>query len=144
MNTVMENPNENDVKRILRECGLPFSDITPGHLKHFFASGDSARLSGIVGLELYQDTALLRSLAVLPGYRNTGLGRRLVAHAERYALAQGVRAIYLLTTTADAFFSRIGYSPVSRDRAPSAIRNTAEFSNLCPSSSVFMVKRLVG
>jgi amino-acid N-acetyltransferase len=140
---MIKRPDETEVMRLLQECHLPFSDIIPEQLEHFFAAGDSSGLSGVVGLELYGDAALLRSLAVSPQHRGTGLGKRLVAHAEQYAFAQGVRANYLLTTTADKFFSRLGYLPVSRSQAPLAIQNTAEFSNLCPSSSIFMVKQLV-
>ena len=143
MNTMIRNPEESHVKRLLQECGLPVSDITSTHLEHFFACGDRSGLFGVVGLELYGDAALLRSLAVSPKHRNTGLGKQLVALAEQYALAQGVRAIYLLTTTADKFFTRLGYSSMSRSQAPSAIQGTVEFSHLCPSSSVFMVKQLV-
>lgn len=140
---MIKNPNRDDVKHLLQVCGLPHSDITPAHLQHFFASGNNSGLFGVVGIEPYGSIALLRSLAVTPKHRNSGLGKQLVAYIEQYALAQGVQVIYLLTTTADKFFSRLGYSPVPRDQAPSVIQDTIEFSNLCPSSSILMVKRLV-
>jgi amino-acid N-acetyltransferase len=50
--------------------------------------------------------------------------------------------LYLLTTTADAFFRRLGYEQTARELAPPAIKATREFSSLCPSSSIFMVKQL--
>jgi amino-acid N-acetyltransferase len=143
MNTVTSNPDKVEVEHLLIECGLPVSDITSDHMEHFFAAGDPSGLTGVVGLEPYGDVALLRSLAVSPKHRGTRLAKQLVAHAEQYALAHRVQAIYLLTTTADKFFSGLGYSSVSRSQAPSAIQSTTEFSSLCPSSSVFMVKRLV-
>jgi amino-acid N-acetyltransferase len=139
---MIQKLDETNVKRILQECHLPVSDITPAHLKDFFASGDSSGLFGVIGLEVYGNVALLRSLAVLVKHRGAGVGKRLVVHAEKHALAQAVRTIYLLTTTADNFFSKLGYSSVSRDQAPSVIRGTAEFSTLCPSTSIFMIKRL--
>ena len=55
---------------------------------------------------------------------------------------KGVRSIYLLTTTAEAFFNRLGYERMGRSRAPSSIKRTREFAGLCPVSSVFMVKAL--
>lgn len=143
MNTVMGNPDKTSVEHLLQECNLPTSDITPQHMEHFFASGDSAGLTGVIGLELYGDVALLRSLAVSPKHRGTGLGKQLVSHAEQHAIAQGVQAIYLLTTTANKFFARLGYSSVSRSQAPPAIQGSTEYSSLCPSSSVFMTKQLV-
>jgi len=65
-----------------------------------------------------------------------------VAQAERFAQSRGVREIYLLTTTAQRFFERLGYARVPREAAPVAIQRTQEFSTLCPSGSAFMVKRL--
>jgi amino-acid N-acetyltransferase len=144
MDTMIQYPDEVDVRLILQECRLPVSDITPAHLKDFFACGDETRLFGVIGLEIYGNVALLRSLAVSPSRRGVGVGERLVLQAEKHALAQAVRTIYLLTTTADRFFSRLGYSSVSRDQAPDEIQGTAEFSTLCPSSSAFMAKRLGG
>ncbi len=55
---------------------------------------------------------------------------------------QGARAIYCLTTTAEAFFRRRGYVDADRDRAPAAVRETREFSAICPASSAFLVKKL--
>ena len=142
MNTMIKNPDESQVQRLLTDCDLPTSDITPAHLEHFFGLEDGSALFGIIGLELYGDVALLRSLAVSPEHRSAGLGKQLVSHAEGYALSQGVQDVYLLTTTADKFFSKLGYSSVPRHQAPAAIQGTAEFSDLCPSSSIFMVKQL--
>jgi len=86
--------------------------------------------------------ALLRSLAVNSKCRGRGCGTALVAQAELFAQSQGVREIYLLTTTAQRFFERLGYARVLREGAPGAIQRTQEFSTLCSSGSAFMVKRL--
>jgi amino-acid N-acetyltransferase len=79
---------------------------------------------------------------VVPGQRRRGIGRELVRRAEAHARGLGVHALYLLTTTADRFFAVSGYRAVSRDSAPATVRGTAEFSALCPSTSVCMMKRL--
>ena len=139
---MITNPDETQVKQILQECDLPISDIGPAYLENFFAMGDDSGLFGVVGLELYGETALLRSLAVLSRHRGRGTGTQLVSQAEQYARAQGVQRVYLLTTTADRFFLKLGYSPISRDQAPATIQSTLEFSNLCPSSSVIMIKAI--
>jgi amino-acid N-acetyltransferase len=54
----------------------------------------------------------------------------------------GVRSIYLLTTTAEVFFKRLGYERIERSRAPPSIERTREFASLCPASSAFMIKQL--
>jgi amino-acid N-acetyltransferase len=111
-------------------------------MEDFFYSGSTAAPEAIVGIELCGPDALLRSLAVEPALRAHGVGSDLVMHAEEYARARGARTIYLLTTTAEAFFRSRGYSLTPRESAPPAIRATSEFSGLCPATSAFLSKRL--
>jgi amino-acid N-acetyltransferase len=122
--------------------GLPCSDLTDAHLEHFFFAGADGLPTGLIGLELYNTDALLRSLVVSRTARNKGAGSSLVQHAERYAYSRGARSIYLLTTTAEAFFKRLGYKQIDRTCAPASIQRTREFASLCPGSSAFMMKTL--
>jgi amino-acid N-acetyltransferase len=140
---IFANPDESAVKQLLSESSLPISDITTQYMQHFFGCGSGPELEGVVGLELFSEVALLRSLAVASSRRGTGVGSRLVAHAERHARDQGVQSLYLLTTTAEQFFLRHGYARIPRDKAPAAIKSTSEFSGICPVSSAFMVKYLL-
>ncbi len=50
-------------------------------------------------------------------------------------------AILLVPAAAD-FFAARGYTVVPRAEVPAAIQSTAQFSGLCPASSVFMAKFL--
>ncbi len=120
------------------------SDISPSRSLQFFGCRADAKLVGVIGLEVGVPDALLRSLAVAPSHRNHGLGRSLVTFAEAQAASLGVESLFLLTATAETYFSKLGYSPASRVEAPSSIKATAQFSELCPASSVFMSKRLRG
>jgi amino-acid N-acetyltransferase len=139
---IYRKPPELRVKHLLAESDLPTRDLSPRHLEHFFACGPLEAPDGVVGLEVYDEVALLRSLAVSAQSRGNGYGKELVAQAEGYAQSLGVREVYLLTTTAAEFFERLGYKRTNRESAPAAIRRTEEFSGLCPSSSAFMVKIL--
>jgi amino-acid N-acetyltransferase len=139
---IFRNPPESQVKSLLTESKLPMSDLSPNSLEHFFGCGAPQMPKGVVGLEIYGPAALLRSLAVATACRGIGCGKALVAEAERYAQSKGVSDLYLLTTTAERFFERLGYRRTVRESAPEAIRNTQEFSALCPSSSAFMTKKL--
>jgi amino-acid N-acetyltransferase len=135
-------PPASAVKAFLKECALPFEDITPRHLRHFLGCRLGSRWIGVVGLELRGNVALLRSLAVRSQYRGRGMGGWLVARAEEYARNLHLNYLYLLTTTAQKFFLRCGYKIIDRATAPASIRATAEFRDLCPASSVCMRKRL--
>jgi amino-acid N-acetyltransferase len=127
---------------VLNGAGLPSVDLTDAHMEHFFYCGPAQAPTGLVGLELFGELALLRSLAVADVTRSRGLGSALLAHAEQHARAAGAREIYLLTTTAEEFFRRRGFSTAARDEAPAAIRQSREFAGLCPASAAFMIKRL--
>jgi amino-acid N-acetyltransferase len=139
---IRERPPHLSVVALLEAEGLPASDLTETHLEHFFFTGSDGAPSALVGLETYGEAALLRSLVVSAAARTQGLGSALVLHAEEYAAAHQVRALYLLTTTAEPYFERRGYRRTDRSQAPPSIKSTREFASLCPSSSAFMIKRL--
>jgi len=139
---IFNHPSEDSVRRLLSASQLDCSDLTAEHLRHFFGSGTKEEPEGIVGLELFGNAGLLRSLAVVSSRQRAGLGSKLVAHAEQYARNHGVRSLYLLTVTAEDFFLHRGYQRCRREDAPSAIKETKEFSEICPVSSAFMVKHL--
>jgi amino-acid N-acetyltransferase len=139
---IRERPPHPSVVTLLEAEGLPASDLTESHLEHFFFTGSDGEPSGLVGLEIYGEAALLRSLVVSTAARTQGLGSALVLHAEEYAASRHVRALYLLTTTAESYFKRRGYRRVDRAQAPSSIQSTRQFVSLCPASSAFMIKRL--
>jgi amino-acid N-acetyltransferase len=130
------------VKQLLAACELPYQDLTPAHLQHFWTLRDGATLAGVVGIELYRNVGLLRSLAVQESLRSKGIGSQLVHKAEEYARLQGVEELYLLTTTRYDYFAKRGYETTNRSSAPGAIQETTEFKSLCPESAVCMVKRL--
>ena len=126
----------------LSAAGLPTADLTEAHLEDFLVAQLDELLVGIVGLERFGHAGLLRSLVVEPGARGNGVGRRLVAALEAHALSLGVSELWLLTIDADAYFSALGYKVQERSMAPQCVRQTAEFSRLCPGDAVLMQKRL--
>ena len=62
--------------------------------------------------------------------------------SEGFTRKHGISSLFLLTTTAESFFRRLGYERVPREDAPPEVQNTSEFSDICPVSSAFMLKRL--
>ena len=139
---ISARPTLQSAVRLLQAAELPTEDLTASHVEHFYFSGPVETPIGLVGLEIFGHVALLRSLVVTPDRRGYGEGQKLLEHAEREAWNKGVRAIYLLTTTAEHFFTRFGYTRTSRDAAPQAIKTTREFAGICPASSAFMAKHL--
>lgn len=131
-----------ELTALLAACDLATSDLVANARVRLYGGRTDGELVGAVGFESVGRVALLRSLAVAPSQRGKGLGQVLVASAEAHAGEQGIDTLYLLTTTAAAFFARLGYSAVERALAPTAIRATSQFAGLCPAAATLMCKRL--
>ena len=125
---------------LLKKNNLPTEDINPG--TQLFVTEENDSVIGTVAVEYNFDVALLRSLSVSEQKRNSGIGQMLVDFIENYVQKQGVRLIYLLTTSAEAFFLKKGYKSIDRNEVPDFIKNTKEFGVICSSSSTLMKKEL--
>ena len=146
MNVKIESFTQNNKKEVLRllsEAELPTEDLTNEKLKNFLvAQRQDNTVIGAIGIELKQDVGLLRSLVVHPHHRKCGLGKLLVNELESFAKEKGVKALYLLTTTAADFFLGLGYCVTLRESVPKNIADTEEFRGICPTSSVCLYKEL--
>ncbi len=127
------------VRALLEAAHLPVADLATAR-PEFFGLRDDAGLVGVIGLERHGKAALLRSLAVRDDQRGRGLGTTLVRELEGRAPDLGVRELWLLTTTAEPFFRQLGYVPAPREAAPVAVRETAEFRGVCPTSAACLTK----
>ncbi|QJW89034.1 GNAT family N-acetyltransferase [Spirosoma taeanense] len=126
---------------LLEAVGLPTEDL-PNNLSGFQLVFAGDRLVGSAGVESYADAGLLRSVAVDPAYRNRQIGQRLIDAIRQQAQQTGLSTLYLITTTADTYFGRLGFTPVERINVPEPIAQTQQFSSLCPSSAVVMKQLL--
>ena len=131
-----------DVVALLDAGKLPRGDVTADLLAHYLVARVGGALVGVIGLEPLGRVGLLRSLAVAGRQRGRGLGIALTHALERRARERGIVDLYLLTTTADGFFAKLGYRRVLRAEAPPEIQGTTEYRELCGESSVLMVRRL--
>jgi N-acetylglutamate synthase-like GNAT family acetyltransferase len=126
----------------LTKAKLPTEDVeAPGRLFWRFETTDDVPV-GFGGLEVHGEDALLRSLVTLPPVRNRGVGAAMVAALEFEARLHGCRSLWLITTVAADFFARLGYARCERAVVPPGIRETAQFSTLCPASADILKKRL--
>ncbi|HVW98136.1 MAG TPA: arsenic resistance N-acetyltransferase ArsN2 [Mucilaginibacter sp.] len=124
---------------LLKTEKLPADDL-PASLENFAAAVEDDALTGVAGLEIYGDYGLLRSLAVDGNFRNQGIAGQLVKHIEAVAQARHLKAIYLLTETAPEYFTRKGYTTITRNDVPADVKRSSEFSHVCPQSAIVMCK----
>jgi len=129
------------VKVLLKNAKLPFEDID-AHYGNFILAKDNKNIIGVIGLENYSSVGLLRSLAVAPDYRNGGLGKMLVNRMITFSRSLCIKELYLLTTTADTFFKKLGFGVIERGNVPDEITLTTEFKSICPVSAICMKREI--
>lgn len=128
------------MQALLLDAGLPVAGLTEQFPSAYVVARTDAALLAVAGLEPYGSAGLLRSLAVAERARSKGLGRRLVEDRLSAAHALGLERVFLLTTTAAAYFERLGFERVRRDTAPAELAASTEFAHACPASAVCMAR----
>lgn len=110
------------------------------HLETFLVAERDQRAVGAIGLEIRGTDALLRSAVVSPDARGCGIGTSLVTAVLDLARREGVNTLYLLTTSAQGYWARQGFTLVSRDAVPDTVKRSEEFIGACPASAAAMVR----
>ena len=87
---------------LLTACGLPASDLNEASLAYFQVVESAGQLVGVAGLDVVPGHGLLRSVAVAPDFRGTGVASRLVKNVEDAACNSALTALYLLAKNAKA------------------------------------------
>lgn len=142
--TIITEANQSEMVEILellKAHHLPTKDIIDSNID-FFVLRIENKLVACGGIEKYGDQGLLRSVAVKEKSRGFGIGNLLVDDVLIKARESGITKLYLLTETAEHFFSRKGFKEITRDEAPEKIKASREFSELCSSTATLMKNSL--
>jgi amino-acid N-acetyltransferase len=129
---------------LLNDVDLP-SEGVKDHISNFLSlrsDDDDPNLEpwGCVGLEIYGDSALLRSMAISPEHQGKGLGTVLTKAIIEDAQEKGIKTLFLLTDTAEDFFRRFGFRVVEREHVPDDVKTSIEFTKLCLEAPAMMLK----
>jgi amino-acid N-acetyltransferase len=130
------------VERLLLDSNLPLDGVSD-NLSTFLVAHDHGGVVGAIGLEKFGPAALLRSAVVSAEHRGSGIGQQLVEQLLHHADKSGIEEIYLLTTTAEKYFPRFGFTPTTRSAVPDTVRTSAEFQGACPDTATVMMRRKV-
>lgn len=106
---------------------------------HYLACWRDGRLIALGGLEIYQQDVLLRSLAVSKDCQGSGMGTHLLTRLLQRSRTLGLHQIFLLTTSAAAFFAGQGFQTIPRSKVPALIAASSQFAGVCPASATCMV-----
>ncbi len=129
MSAGLRRAREEDIPQIealITAEGLPAYGLAE-YLETFFILNEGERAVGCVGLEVYGEAALLRSVVVAPERRGRVDGRRLVEAALAEARERSVRRVYLFTMHADSFFRRLGFREVDLGEFEEAVRASRQY-----------------
>ena len=129
------------VEGLLSANDLPLDGVEE-NLSGFIVAEEAGRVIGAVGLEKFGSIALLRSAVVSNEHRGSGVGRRLVEHILERAEKDGIEELFLLTTTAEDYFPRFGFTRTTRLAVPPAVKGSAEFRGACPDTALVMTRRI--
>ena len=126
------------VHQILERTALPYPDLD-NHLDDLMAMRDAGEVIGCVAVELYDEAALLRSLAIIPERRGEGLGWMLADVALNRARERGVRRVFLTTEHATDFFAeKFGFHPVDRATVDQTVLASSQFKTARASGAITM------
>jgi N-acetylglutamate synthase-like GNAT family acetyltransferase len=123
------------LKALLQSASLPLDGLGDQFPSAYVIASFGETLVGAAGLERYGNSGLLRSLAVAVAARGIGLGRRLVLDRLAAARSSKIERVYLLTTTAAAYFEKLGFLPAVRSEVPEELRASPEFASACPATA---------
>ncbi len=126
---------------LLQSAGLPSDDFTLSECVSVLAE-EGGKVVGHAAVEVHGKTGLLRSVVVDTEFRNYGVAAELVGRVLSEAGDRGVTTVYLLTETAQKYFARHGFVVTDRNEVPTAIEQTSEFKDVCPTSAILMRKNL--
>jgi len=140
---IVESARETDrqaVSELLAACGLPLEGLELGFGRFIVAaeeSGASRAIVGCAGLEVHGAHCILRSLAVHPRARGTGIARELIDEILSRARLSGCTDAWLLTRTVEKLALRRGFSKVARIDVPRELLDTTEFAiDTCATATV--------
>ncbi|HEX9108643.1 MAG TPA: arsenic resistance N-acetyltransferase ArsN2 [Longimicrobiales bacterium] len=128
---------------LLAGAGLPPAGVEQW-LPRFVVAERAGAVVAAAGLEIYGRAALLRSVVVAVEGRGRGLGAALTERIATEAARAGARMLYLLTTTAPAYFPRLGFRTIERAELPEALAASEELKGACPASAIVMARPLSG
>ena len=142
---VLKMAKEDDFQEIiflLKACDLITEDFSPVNIPDFFVIRNQCKsLIATIGLETFSNIGLLRSLAVEMNYRNQGIATILINETEKLASEKNLESLFLLTLSASSYFIKRSYTIVLREIAPVWIKQSKQFLELCPETSVIMQKK---
>jgi amino-acid N-acetyltransferase len=121
------------------------SDLVPVELAanlDRFLVAEQGEIIGVIGSEYAEEAVLIRSVAVRPTVRNSGVASALLQKALVHAKAAGCKVAYLFTNTAAEYFSHRGFQVVPRSKVSTKLLASPAVTVCCCATAVAMRREL--
>lgn len=135
----MQRAKKSDIPEIielLAENDLPIADLTNDI--EFYIEKENGSISAVGGIEPAGNNVILRSVAVAESFKGKGLGSKMTRFLLEKAKTNENNDVFLLTTTTEKYFPKFGFKEIDRESAPEDIKNSSEFTTVCPDTAVLM------
>ncbi len=128
-----------DIKNILSQYILE-TELVDDNIDWFVVAETMGRIVGCACLDSSIGLIELRSIAVLPGWKNKGIGRRLFETIMQRA--KGMTDRIYVRTTARGFFGKMGFEALDNSQKPVLWQECADCDKLDVCMQVPMVLEL--
>ncbi len=128
-----------DIKSILSQYILE-TELVDDNIDQFVVAETGGRIVGCACLDTNMSLVELRSIAVLPGWKNKGIGRRLFETLMQRANAMA--DLIYVRTTARGFFDKMGFRALDNSQKPVIWQECADCDKLDVCMQVPMVLEL--
>jgi len=127
------------IKKVLTQYLLE-TELVNSNIDQFIVAEYNKKIIGCACLDNSSGVLELRSIAVLPGWKNKGVGRRLVNTLR--SRASGMSDLLYVRTTASGFFNKMGFTQLNNSHKPNIWEDCACCDKLKICKQVPMVLEL--
>ncbi|BEV72725.1 hypothetical protein THUN1379_22070 [Paludibacterium sp. THUN1379] len=124
----------NEIRNLLTANRLPVQGAL-NHLMNFVVATENGRVIGAIGMEVYGDIGLIRSLVVSSHMRGKSVAKRLLRALIERARAKQIGALYLLSGPTDGLFFAHGFDKMARADMPTKLYVSSELQGASSSST---------
>lgn len=116
------------LRAFLSAADLTVSGLDEPGVRLWVGVSPDERIIGSTGFELSTDGrhALIRSVAVDPAHRSTGVGSTLARFALARAVDAGASTAWLFSRRSGPFWQSLGFAPADRDELATVLADTRQ------------------
>ena len=144
MSIVVRLAKKNDMiimEQLLEKASLNKEGLAE-HFDNFLVVEDlrsqPPHIVGMVGLEIYGEKGILRSLVLRSESWNSKVGVELLALILSYGWRKGLKEVYLMTRSSQAFFEYWGFVEMDWSELPDVLRQSSQFQEYDPAYVILM------